>query len=191
MKDTKLWSENFYDNYDSYEDAKENLKDEIMDNSLYESEDEITEDDVLNQFNIDNGFEYEYVKESLLAHDKNVRPYDGGFLVLADLGLWNGRCRGGKIIGSLLSVLEECSADSSGVSWEIKDNNLVITAPHHDGTNVFTVYFVTPKGMDWAMRNYGNDLHCDRECHEHLMNTKGYVRKMFTRNWKFEWGTYL
>lgn len=29
--------------------------------------------------------------------------------------------------------------------------------------------------------------HRNRECHEHLLNTKGYTRKMFSKDWKFEW----
>ena len=187
MKNLMLWSEDFYDNYESYEEAKECFGDLILENSMYESEDEITDEDILRQFNDENCREYNSVTDALLNHDKVKRPLGGGFLVLADLGLWDGRHKGGKVIGSLLSVLKECSSDSDGVKWEIKDNDLVITAPHHDGTNIFTVYFITPKGMDWAMRNYGNDLHWSRECHEHLKNTKGYTRKMFTGNWKFEW----
>ena len=48
--------------------------------------------------------------------------------------------------------------------------------------------YVTEKGFAWAMRNYGNECHGDRECHEHLLNTKGYTRKMFSKDWEFKWG---
>lgn len=186
MKNTMLWSEDFYDNYKDYEDAKKSFGDLIMERCGYESMDEITHDDILEEFNDENRRHYNVVKDALLAHDKGKRPLDGGFLVLADLGKWDGRFKGGKIIGSLLSVLNECSSDYDSVKYEIKDNNLVITGEHHDSTDYFTVFYITEKGMNWAMRNYGSAMHRDRQCHEHLRDTKGFTRKMFTGNWKFE-----
>ena len=187
MKDMKLWSEDFYENYGSEEEAKKSFGDLIVENKGYESLDEVTYEDIMEEFYEETVRHHESTRDALLAHDKRVRPLDGGFLVLADLGLWNGRQKGGKIMGSLLSVLRECSKDSDNISWEIKDNNLLITAPHHDGTNYFTVYYITPKGYSWAFRNYGNAMHTSQQCHEHLKNTKGYIRKMFSGSWKFEW----
>lgn len=187
MKNMMLWSDGFYENYKDYDNAKESFGDLIMERKGYESMNEITMDDILEEFNDEVCREHERVEDALIAHDKELRPLDGGFLVLANLGKWCGRCQGGKIIGSLLSVLRECSSEYDGVRWDIKDNDLYITGVHHDSIDYFTVYFITPKGMDWAMRNYGNDMHRNQQCHEHLKNTKGYTRKMFTGSWKFEW----
>lgn len=186
MKNMLLWSEDFYDNYEDYDKAKESFGDLIMERNGYASMDEITQDDILEEFNEESVRAYNATKDALLVHDKEKRP-DGGFLVLADLGKWNGRFKGGKIIGSLLSVLQECSSNYDSVKWEIKDNDLYITGVHHDSTDYFTCYFITPKGMAWAMRNYGNEMHRNQQCHEHLKNTKGYTRKLFTGSWKFEW----
>ena len=188
MKDMFLWSSSFWDNYKSEEEARENLGEIILENSTYESEEEITFNDIIDEFNLVNDEDYECFKESILKHDKIKRPLDGAFLVVADLGLWDGRHAGGRIIGSLLSVLRECANGCDDIKYEIKDDDLVITGNHHDGTNIYTVKYITPKGFAWAMRNYGNECHGDKECHEHLLNTKGYTRKMFSKDWEFEWG---
>ena len=135
-----------------------------------------------------NEINYDEFKDSILYHDKVKRPLDGAFLVVADLGLWDGRHAGGRIIGSLLSVLRECANDCDDVKYEIKNDDLVITGHHHDGTNIYTVKYITEKGFAWAMRNYGNECHRSRECHEHLLNIKGYTRKMFSKDCEFKWG---
>ena len=188
MKDMFLWSSYFWDNYESVEEAKKVFAETIMDNSTYESEEEITSDDIFREFNSVNDEDYYHFKLSILNHDKEKRKFDGAFLVVADIGLWDGRKSGGRIIPSLSSVLREVASGVSDVKYEIKNNDLFITGHHHDGTNYYTVKYITPKGYDWALRNYSNYCETSRECHERLLKTKGYTRKMFSKDWKFEWG---
>lgn len=187
MKDMFLWSSDFWDNYDDEEEAKLDFGDLIMYNKGYSSEDEITFEELIEEFYDMNGIHYDEFRDAILHHDKVKRINDGAYLVVADLGLWDGRRAGGKIFGSLLGVINEVGNGCDDVRYEIKDNDLVITARHHDGTNYYTVRYVTPRGYDWAERNYGTGCDVDEECHEHLLKTKGYTRKMFTGNWKFEW----
>lgn len=187
MKDMFLWSSSFWDSYENEEKAIADFGDLIMENKGYSCEEQITFSDVIDEFDNMNEINYDEFKDSILYHDKVKRPLDGAFLVVADLGLWDGRHAGGRIIGSLLSVLRECANDCNDVKYEIKDDDLVITGPHHDGINIYTVKYVTEKGFAWAMRNYGNECYSSRECHEHLLSTKGYTRKMFSKDWKFEW----
>ena len=186
MKDMFLWSSSFWDNYESEEEAKADLGDLIMENKGYSCEEQITFSDIIDEFYSMNEINYDEFKDAILYHDKVKRPLDGAFLVVAYLGLWDGIHAGGRIIGSLLGVLRECANDCD-VKYEIKDDDLVITGHHHDGINIYTVKYVTEKGFAWAMRNYGNECHSSRECHERLLNTKGYTRKMFSKDWKFEW----
>ena len=55
------------------------------------------------------------------------------YIVLADLGLWNGRFDGGKIITGLWNAISECFEDYNEIYEE--RGRLKITAHHHDGTN--------------------------------------------------------
>lgn len=187
MKNMFLWSSSIFDNYENEDKAIADFGDLIMEQCDYDSKEQITFSDILNEFDNINEINYEEFKGSLLYHDKVKRPLDGAFLVVADLGLWNGRCAGGRIIGSLLSVLRECANDCDDIKYEIKDDDLVITGHHYDGVNYYTVKYITPKGYAWATNHYPYDYERDRECHEHLLNTKGYTRKLFSGNWKFEW----
>ena len=51
MKNMLLWSSSFWDNYESEEEARENLGEIILENSTYESEEEITFNDIIDEFN--------------------------------------------------------------------------------------------------------------------------------------------
>ena len=58
---------------------------------------------------------------------------DGRILVIADLGLWNGRKQGYKIIdGNVNNILSD---DADYIEWYGDGYNIKATAIHHDGTN--------------------------------------------------------
>lgn len=62
-------------------------------------------------------------------------PTDGRILVIADLGLWNGRRQGYKIInGNVSNILYD---DADYVEWYSDGYNIKATAHHHDGTNYY------------------------------------------------------
>lgn len=187
MKDMFLWSSSFWDNYENEEKAVADFGDLIMENCGYDNEEQITFSDIIDEFYNMNELSYDGFKDSILYHDKVKRPLDGAFLVVADLGLWDGRHAGGRIIGSLSSVLSACAKDCDDIKYEIKDNDLVIKGYHHDGINIYTVKYITPKGYSWATNNYPFSYEKNRACHDHLLRTKGYTRKMFSKDWKFEW----
>ena len=180
MKDTILWSTDFDDNYKDESEFIAEYGDLIMHHCNYRSKDEITSDDVLDEFEGMNDIHYGEVRDMLIQHDKEVRD-NGEFLVKAKCGRWDGVFDGGRVIGSMLSVLNEVidfNLYQYGVKIEVKDNCLVITGTHHDNSDEFTVYQLTPKGQKWfEYQGYGADT--DREVHEHLLSTKGYLRKPF------------
>lgn len=59
---------------------------------------------------------------------------DGRILVIADLGLWNGRKQGYKIIDSQ-NIKNILDSDCEYVEWYGDGYNIRCTASHHDGTN--------------------------------------------------------
>lgn len=60
---------------------------------------------------------------------------DGRILVIADLGLWNGRRQGYKILGKRVSDI--LFSDADYVEWYSDGHNIKATATHHDGTNYY------------------------------------------------------
>lgn len=95
----------------------------------------------------------------------------GSYLIIASLGLWNGRFDGGKIIdGYLNKVIRACFEDYNKVYWQ--DKNLKVEATHHDGTNYFIIKKLTDRGIEF----YNN--HCydydDRTMHQKLFRDAHY-----------------
>lgn len=179
MKNQILWSTDLDDMYGSKENFIKECEDLIMENCGYESEDEITDEDVYEEFNVYKNITFDEVRDKLLRHDREVRD-NGEFLVLSDCGRWDGRYKGGKIM-SLLSALNQIldfNLYQYGIKIEILNNCLHIEGTHHDNTDSFMFYQLTPKGQQYY-ENQGYGADHSREVHEHLMNTKGYVRKPF------------
>ena len=100
-----------------------------------------------------------------------ARGESGYFLVQANLGLWNGRFEGGKIIDGLWEAIRACFEDYNEIYMEGKE--LKIKAIHHDGTNYFRIRKLTDKGVDYY-NNHEYD-YSDRELHKRLAKDSHYT----------------
>ena len=77
--------------------------------------------------------------------DKNL---DGRIVVIADLGLWDGRHWGYKTIGwNLGSVLAVAQGDDFRLYYDSETDDVKMDDHHHDGTNHYT-FRETRKGKD-------------------------------------------
>lgn len=116
-------------------------------------------------------------------YDQNERDWDdikwevenqderGSYLIIASLGLWNGRFDGGKIIdGYLYEAIRECFEDYNKVYWQ--DKNLKIEATHHDGTNYFIIKKLTDRGIEFYNNHYYD--YDDRTMHQKLFRDAHY-----------------
>ena len=79
-----------------------------------------------------------------------------GIAVFADLGLWNGRRRGVKIVNSFRDVLRMCD-DLTFITIKTTPQGIEVTAPHHDGTNVYTLRALTEAGAN-RYSDYDDEL---------------------------------
>lgn len=102
-----------------------------------------------------------------------------GIAVFADLGLWNGRRRGVKIVESFSDVLALCD-DLMYVKIETTPQGLTVTAPHHDGTNVYTLRALTKAGA-----NRWSDY--DDELEQSLIHGSPRTLRRYTKNIKNLW----
>ena len=78
----------------------------------------------------------EYLQDERVNLDVTV---DGRILVIADLGLWNGRHQGYKILSS--NIKDILYTDSDYAEWYGDGKDIKGIAAHHDGTN-FLMYRV-------------------------------------------------
>lgn len=102
-----------------------------------------------------------------------------GIAVFADLGLWNGRRRGVKIVDSFSDVLGMCD-DLMYVTIETTPQGLTVYAPHHDGTNVYTIRALTEAGANrWSA--YDTDLE------DSLIHGSPRTIRRYTKNIKNLW----
>ena len=105
------------------------------------------------------------------------------YVVLADLGLWNGRYDGGKVIKGLWGAIQKCFEDYNTIYQDGK--RLKVTAHHHDGTNHFQIRELTPRGLEfWYKHQYD---YSDRKLNETLFNDSHYSNEVKLFNEMYGW----
>lgn len=117
-----------------YWSNEEVAKDYILDNKIADSEENIT-DDLINQA-MESLSNWEY-EDFALEIEMFERQLNKDYLVIADLGLWNGRKQGYRETNSLLDAVFSGNCDYYEVG--VDTYNLVVTAIHHDGRNYYTI----------------------------------------------------
>ena len=121
MKKHIIWSNMNLDVEDWREEYKSFIE---VNNHLCISEDE----DALYQWMMDTNDMY--LSDERINLNKDL---DGRILIIADLGLWNGRKQGYKILDENMASILSDNADY--VEWYGDGYNIRATAAHHDGTN--------------------------------------------------------
>ena len=160
-KVNEIWNSSTY-NWD-----KEEMKQEYE-----ELNGEIPSEEVLDRF-------IEDTNDMFLDDERsNVEFYEKQYgaktyVVLADLGLWNGRAEGGKIIKGLWNAISKCFEDYNHI-YEYR-RRLYVDAIHHDGTNHFQIKELTPVGIDY-MENH--PYMSDRELHQRLFKDSHYSHEV-------------
>ena len=117
------------------------------------------------------------LKECIIPEIDRHAPH--GIAIFADLGLWNGRRRGIKIVDSFKDVLSMCD-DLMYVTIETTPQGLTVYAPHHDGTNVYTLRALTEAGA-----NRYSDY--DDELEQSLIHGSPRTVRRYTKNIKGLW----
>ena len=89
--------------------------------------------DEYEQYNLIEDMNMEYLEDERCNLNEKV---DGRILVIADLGLWDGRRQGYKILDNTISdILYD--RDGEYLEWYGDGYNIKATVSHHDGTNFY------------------------------------------------------
>ena len=97
---------------------------------MNELDEDPNDEDAIYEFMIDTNNQY------LDDERMNLNQYvDGRILVIADIGTWQGRRQGYKILaGNARNILSD---NAEYVEWYGDGYNIKATAHHHDGTNYY------------------------------------------------------
>ena len=112
-------------------------------------------------------------------------PLGRDMVVIADLGLWNGRHSGYRLIhnANVKYVLRQAQGDFYKVEWDADTDDVVAEDVHHDGTNYYTFRLAKAnvnldKLCDLIYRGVATQEDIDR----YTMPIGKYVRKVY--GWK-------
>lgn len=140
MKKRIIWT------HDTSKWDREEAKENFFEVRGYETEDDYELDEFINEMNN----EYLYDEQMNIEHHEKSHGQKY-YVVLADLGLWHGRCDGGKVIKGLWNAISQCLEDYNDIYQEGK--LLKVKATHYDGTNHFKIRELTQIGIDYYERN--------------------------------------
>ena len=107
-----IWTNNDYDEWEYYAEKYDDYEKDKINYDTYSEECSITIGDERANLNVE---------------------VDGCIVAFANLGLWDGRHNGGKVIGNNVSKI--LYSDCDYVDWYCDKYNVRCTATHHDGTN--------------------------------------------------------
>ena len=150
---------------------KENLKQAKLD-KLTISDEEVYEE--INDFqNMDYDDQYRYNLNKEL---------DGKIIAIADIGLWNGRRSGYKLMGyNLNNILDSFSCDYIKVYAD--RYNIHSEASHHDGTHYVTFRMIKPNLSDEQVENFLNKVyngtHTSKDITRYTKSLVGEVNKVY------------
>jgi hypothetical protein len=172
MKKRMVWS------YDTYNWDKEEAKENFFEVKGYEPEDEYELDEFINDMN----------SEYLYDEQMNIESYEKWhgqkyYIILADIGLWNGRFDGGKVVKGLWNAISACFEDYNEIYQE--EQLLKVKAIHHDGTNYFKIREITPRGLEYYYNN--NGIKEDRHIHDRLFHESHYSNHVKLFNELYGW----
>lgn len=161
-----IWSDDVDEMFPDEHEREQMYKEHLEINEL--TVDDLNMDDFLND-TVQMYLDDEKVNINFQER-KNGEKY---YLVLADLGLWNGRADGGLIIKGIWNAICKCFEDYNKIYFDGK--RLKIQAVHHDGTNYFQIRELTDKGVEyWNNHPYMSD----RELHQRLFNDSHYTHEV-------------
>lgn len=137
--------------FGSYDEAERFAREALLEDH---DEEEITDDMI---------WHWLYDSLDMDADDfwREVRSHSEGiWLVIADVGTWQGRYDGGKVFSDLSAALRAVCNDMDDITIEEDARgNVHATGRHHDGTDHYEIYRLSPRGEAWYQ---ASEMYTDR-----------------------------
>jgi hypothetical protein len=107
-------------------------------------------------------YEWEAEENQRYVEDffENLRyvKFDTPVIITGSLGLWNGRKEIYPMVvestdkPSLYNAVQKCINGMDDFKVELSEGEIVVHGYHHDGTNIFSIIKLTPRGIGYAQR---------------------------------------
>lgn len=142
----------------------------------------------LDELDISDDEVYEEINEwQNMSYDDEYRynlnkELDGKIIAIANIGLWNGRRSGYKLMGyNLNNILDSFSCDYIKVYAD--RYNIHSEASHHDGTHYVTFRMIKPNLSDEQVENFLNKVyngtHTSKDITRYTKSLVGEVNKVY------------
>ena len=118
--------------------------------------------DEYEQLNLIQELNSEYLWDERANLNKKI---DGRILVIGNIGRWNGRFNGYKILDNNISSIFETDCDYC--EWYSDGYNIKFTGCHHDGKNYYTYRVIRE---DRNINNLLNDIYDGKEISRKKLN---------------------
>lgn len=158
MKTVTIWNSDPIESLGGYDAAMEGAresyeKEEISDREFWDYCDDVGRDN------------WDYLMDDITSASQKSPVC---WLVIADLGLWYGSAKGGKVFGDLSAAVREIMQDVDEITiTESGTGKTIVTEIHHDGRNTYELRRVNRKGVSW-LENAGRYADRRTQC-EHLV----------------------
>lgn len=160
-----------YTSEPDYDWAKESLIERRLDDG--EPIEDISDDDIWNEayFLVDM-----YYDDERMNLNKEL---GNDIICIADVGRWDGRCRGLKVVGTNLNdIMQSFGCDNMGIEYD--GVNVVGWGSHHDGSNSYVFREVKPNAPEsFKEKLEFNEYVSDDELMRNTRSLRPYVKEIY------------
>lgn len=148
---------NYYSE-ERFNEARNFLFDEYGEDNRWETVDDIPDSEVFEQLTFDEEICWGDTLQDIDNFDSNSNSY---YIMVGEVGRWNGIFAGGKIFKNLLEAIYYATEDCNLIEIYDENGQFKICCSHHDGSNSFLIKEITDKGLDY-LSNWENNWDDER-----------------------------
>ena len=170
-KHTTIWKSYGMYSLKEMEQAEQDAREHLKENDFEDWETTDVSDTIYEE--IDMWFEDE--------QSNLYRQLDGRILAIADMGLWNGRRTGYKILGNNLNEVLTCGIGCDEKEIYCDGRNVLATGYHHDGRNNVEFREIREdRNIDNLLNKlYNNEEVTRKEINYYTKSLRPYVKQVY------------
>lgn len=162
----------------SNEATTEAMEEELRFMREEDGQEDATEDQAWNRVYASIGDDW----DDLITEARHANDDVNGWLVIANLGLWDGRHNGGKVFNTLdKAICAVCEKMDTVIIKEDTRGNVKVDGYHHDGTNHYYIHQLTNAGHAYwqgAGKWEDRETLCEKLAGSKRYHKNGRIRKM-------------
>lgn len=161
MREHIIYTDNyFFDEWaeDNFDFLMENYSEYILEDG--EDVEDVSKEELMERITFEKFYDWYYDEMNMYLEDQKLNlniELPSEIIAIANLGLWNGRCNGYKVLGNNLNEIFNYGEDYN--EWKVDQyGNVKQSAVHHDGTNYVEYRMLNPNLTDTQRDNFFDRL---------------------------------